>query len=113
MTKQAFDQIMAGAMDVLAYANGEREGFVVHIPPEVDVRAIRRRLKLSQPKFAETFGFSVGRIRDWEQGRFSIDAPSRVLLTVIDREPEAVMRALDVPKRARAARKHPALKAAG
>jgi putative transcriptional regulator len=93
MTK-AFEQIMAGARDALAFANGERDGFVVHIPPEIDVKAIRQRLKLSQPKFAEAFGFSVGRVRDWEQGRFAVDAPSRVLLTVIDREPEAVMRAL-------------------
>jgi putative transcriptional regulator len=91
---RAFDVIMNGLDDVEAYLNGEREDFVVHIPEEVDVKAIRRRLRLSQPKFAETFGFSVGRIRDWEQGRFPMDAPSRVFLTVIEREPDAVLRAL-------------------
>lgn len=93
MTK-TFDMIMGGLDEVEGYLGGAREGYAIHIPDEVDVKAIRRRLKLSQPKFAETFGFSVGRIRDWEQKRFEIDAPSRILLTVIDREPGAVMRAL-------------------
>lgn len=94
MSKSAFDQIAAGARDAIAYAEGRMEGAVTHIPTEVDLKAIRRRLKLSQPAFARTFGFSVGRIRDWEQRRTPIDAPSRVLLTVIAREPDAVKRAL-------------------
>ena len=94
MSKSAFEEIAAGLDDVSRFMSGDSRGFGVHIPKSVDVKAIRQRLKLSQPKFAETFGFSVGRIRDWEQGRFEIDAPSRVFLTVLDREPEAVMRAL-------------------
>lgn len=96
MTKQLFDELMAGLNEVERYLKGERGGFVVHVPKQVDVKAIRNKLKLTQPKFAETFGFSVGRIRDWEQGRTQVDAPSRVLLRVIDREPEAVMRALEI-----------------
>ena len=96
MTK-TFDMIMEGLDEVEGFLRGETDGFAVHIPQQVDVRAIRRKLNFSQPKFAETFGFSVGRIRDWEQGRFPVDAPSRVLLTVIDREPDAVLRALSKP----------------
>ena len=94
MSKSVFDQIAAGARDAIAYAEGRTDGAATHIPAEVDLKAIRRRLKLSQPAFARTFGFSVGRIRDWEQHRTPIDAPSRVLLTVISREPDAVKRAL-------------------
>ena len=104
MTK-AFDMIMTGLDDVEDFLDrGAREGFAVHVPNDVDVKAIRRKLNLSQPKFAATFGFSVGRIRDWEQGRFPVDAPSRMFLTVIDREPEAVMRALATPARKQARR---------
>lgn len=98
MTK-AFDMIMEGLDEVESYLKGDRAGFVVHIPEDVDVKAIRQKLKLSQPKFADTFGFSVGRVRDWEQKRFPIDAPSRVFLTVIEREPEAVFRALAAPNK--------------
>lgn len=93
MTK-AYDMIMSGLDEVEAFIGGDRKGFVVHAPKTVDIKAIRQRLHLSQPKFAETFGFSVGRLRDWEQGRSPVDAPLRMFLTVIDREPEAVMRAL-------------------
>ena len=95
MSKSAFDQISAGMNDAIAYANGKADGFATHIPVEVDLKAIRKRLRLSQPDFARRFGFTVGRIRDWEQHRTAIDASSRVLLTVIEREPEAVQRALE------------------
>jgi transcriptional regulator with XRE-family HTH domain len=54
------------------------------------------KLGLSQAAFAERYGFSIGRIRDWEQGRSNIDTPSRILLTVIDKEPDAIERALAV-----------------
>jgi putative transcriptional regulator len=96
---KTFDMIMRGLDDVEDYLDGQGEGHVVHIPDEVDVKAIRRKLKLSQPKFAETFGFSVGRIRDWEQKRFPVDAPSRIFLTVIEREPVAVFRALSADQK--------------
>jgi putative transcriptional regulator len=94
MTKNAFSKIMAGLQDTLEYVEGERAGFVTHIPEEVDLKGIRKGLGLSQVKFAEAFGFSPGRVRDWEQARFAIDAASRVLLTVIAKEPAAVLRAL-------------------
>lgn len=94
MTRAAFDQIAAGMRDAIAYAEGSTDGFETHLPAEVDIRSIRKRMKLSQPAFAKTFGFSLGRIRDWEQHRTPIDQSSRVLLTVIEREPEAVRRAL-------------------
>lgn len=94
MTKAAFDQIAAGMRDAIAYARGNTEGAITHVPAEVDIKAIRKKMKLSQPAFAKAFGFSVGRIRDWEQHRTPIDPSSRVLLTVIEREPDAVRRAL-------------------
>jgi putative transcriptional regulator len=64
----------------------------VHVPP--DVRAIRARLKLTQPAFARRFGLSLGTVRDWEQGRAAPDQAARVLLRVIETEPAAVERAL-------------------
>lgn len=93
---RAGSRILQGAHEALAFASCEAdvEGYNVHIPKEVDVKAIRRKLGLSQQAFAARFGFSVGRIRDWEQSRSNMDAPSRILLTIIDKEPEAVERAL-------------------
>ncbi len=38
MTKSAFDKIAAGLADVAGSMEGEREGFVIYLPEEVDER---------------------------------------------------------------------------
>jgi putative transcriptional regulator len=66
----------------------------VHVPADVDVRRIRKGLKLSQVEFAARFGLSPSTIRDWEQNRRKPEGAARVLLHVIKKEPDAVRRAL-------------------
>lgn len=61
-----------------------------HPPASVDVRAIRAGTGLSQAAFAKRFGFSVGAVREWEQGRRQPEAAARVLLLVIASRPEVV-----------------------
>ncbi len=58
------------------------------------VRAVRKRLGLSQAQFAARFHLPVGTLRDWEQNRRRPDAPARAYLRVIAREPDLVARAL-------------------
>ncbi|HTQ15571.1 MAG TPA: helix-turn-helix domain-containing protein [Rhizomicrobium sp.] len=58
------------------------------------VKAIRKRLGLSQQQFADRYGFTVETIRNYEQGHRRPRGPARVLLEVIAREPDAVTRAL-------------------
>ena len=96
MTKEAFESIMAGLEDALAYARGDRSRGVAHEIEvrEVDVRTVRVKLGLSQSSFASIFQVSVGTVRNWEQGRRRPEGPARALLRVIEREPEAVKRAL-------------------
>jgi putative transcriptional regulator len=66
----------------------------VYNPPLPDVKAIRKKLKLSQADFAWRFGFSVRTVQQWEQGRAVPDRPARILLRVIEQSPRAVERAL-------------------
>jgi putative transcriptional regulator len=96
MAKSAFDKIAAGLNDAIAIAKGEADlaTYHVHVPDTVDVRAVRKSLKLTQAEFAARFGFSLGTVRDWEQARTAPKASDRVLLKVIEREPKAVMAAL-------------------
>ncbi|MDT0632712.1 helix-turn-helix domain-containing protein [Rubrivirga sp. S365] len=47
---------------------------------ELDVRAIREGLGLSQDRFAAYLDVSVGTIRNWEQGRRTPRGPARRLL---------------------------------
>lgn len=94
MTKKAFEKIMAGLEDAKAHLAGDETRAVVHVPDEIDVRAIRKRFKLSQARFAAKFGFDSRALQDWEQKRRLPDRSARILLRVIEREPKAVERAL-------------------
>jgi len=64
------------------------------VPEGIDVRAIRLKHKMSQAAFAARYGLALDALQDWEQGRRSPNRYARILLTVIDREPRAVERAL-------------------
>lgn len=86
--------ILRGARQALEYARGAREGFVAHVPEDVDVAAIRKRLGLSQGDFAARFGFKLDAVQNWEQGRRRPEGAARAFLRVIEREPAAVQRAL-------------------
>ncbi|ALL15187.1 helix-turn-helix domain-containing protein [Caulobacter henricii] len=89
-----FHRIMAGLEEVAQIVEGRAAPARLRAPGEVDVRAIRQRLGLSQSAFAARFGFSASAVKDWEQHRRRPEAAARILLTVIDREPAAVARAL-------------------
>lgn len=91
-----FQRIMRGLGEVEAFENGAADpgAYRVHVPERVDVRSMRAKLGLSQAEFSARFGFSKATVQDWEQGRRQPEASARVLLKVIDREPEAVQRAL-------------------
>jgi putative transcriptional regulator len=96
MSKQAFDKIKAGIEGAIAIARGEAEPatYRVHVPEEIDVKAIRRKLGMSQAKFAASFGFGIDAVQNWEQGRRRPEGAARAFLRVIEREPDAVRRAL-------------------
>src|SRR5215471_13608761 len=57
-------------------------------------KRIRWRLHMSQVEFAKTFHIPLGTLRDWEQHRRDPDQAAQAYLAVIDREPDAVRRAL-------------------
>jgi putative transcriptional regulator len=90
----AFNKIMAGLLDAGAIARGEKEPPKLFVPPEIDVKAIRNALKMSQPDFANTFGFSIAQVRNWEQGRNRPLGAMRAYMIVIQRDPKSVTEAL-------------------
>ncbi len=95
MSKRAFDKIAAGLDEALAVARGEVGAAKMHVPPEMDVRAVRAKTGLSQDAFASSFGFTVHQVRQWEQGRNRPLGAMRAYLLVIDRRPEVVREALE------------------
>ena len=93
MTK-AFKNIMAGLEDALAFAEGDNSRAKARKIEVVDVKAIREKTGLSQPRFAAVFKIPVGTLRNWEQGRRQPEGPAIALLHIIDKEPETAVRAL-------------------
>lgn len=103
MSKKAFDKIAEGLTEALAIARGEAKPAKLHIPPEIDVAAIRARTKLSQEDFAAVFGFTINQIRDWEQGRARPLGGVRAYLLIIQRDAKRVLELLRGARGKRAA----------
>lgn len=93
MTKLG-DRLIESAKEARAIARGEATPARIVLPAPIDVAEIRRKTGLSQEKFARRFGLPTAIVRDWEQKRRNPDAAARALLIVIDKEPDAVERAL-------------------
>lgn len=91
MTK-AYDSVMEGLHEALAFAEGKNSKAVVHTieVPTVDVAAIRKKTGLSQPDFAKSIGVAKGTLLNWEQGRRQPTGPARILLAMIARKPSLV-----------------------
>ena len=97
MKRTKIGREVEGALgEVLAHVRGEVDlpCRIVDDPSAERIRALRKRMKLSRQKFADRFGLDARALQDWEQGRRVPDRAARVLLTVIDSDPEAVERAL-------------------
>jgi putative transcriptional regulator len=88
-------EIEAGLREAIAYQRGEiaLETRVVEPMPAARVRQIRKSVARSPKEFERRFGVPARTLEGWEQGR-KVDVTARVLLTVIERNPEAVESAL-------------------
>jgi putative transcriptional regulator len=89
-----FEDMMTGLDEVDAFLAGKKTGYRVSVPAEVDVKVIRKRLNMTQARFSDTFGFSLDAVKHWEGGRRTPESSARAFLTVIARNPQAVIKAL-------------------
>ena len=62
--------------------------------PDIDVRAIRQAIGMTQVEFAVAFEFSVRTVQEWERGAKRPSGPARTLLRAIKGDPEGLRRAL-------------------
>lgn len=62
---KAFEMMMEGMDDAIAYAEGDASrGRIAH---PVDVRAIREKTGKTREAFASAYGLPLDTVRDWEQ----------------------------------------------
>lgn len=88
--------VIEGLKEVLAHVRGEIQltRYDYNVPGPVNVKAIRTKQGLSQSQFAKRYGFSVRTLQDWELGRVQPPSAVRAYLTVIERYPDTVEKAL-------------------
>jgi putative transcriptional regulator len=94
-----FEDLKAALGEVDAFLGGSRRGYKVSVPAEINVKSIRKRLQMTQAAFSETFGFSLDAVKHWEGGRRTPEASARAFLTVIAKNPKAVISALHSPRK--------------
>jgi putative transcriptional regulator len=85
--------LIEGMKQVLSHQRGKVELEQVW-PKPIDVKAIRKRVKMSQAEFSRAYGISKRALQEWEQGGRQPDSAARAYLTVIAKEPAVVRRAL-------------------
>ncbi|MDT8453208.1 MAG: helix-turn-helix domain-containing protein [Gammaproteobacteria bacterium] len=91
---KSFDSIKQGLDESLEFSKVNKGKAVVHEFTPVDVKNIRANVGMSQNVFASAFGISVSTLRHWERGDRTPQGPALVLLNVVSKEPEAVLKDL-------------------
>ncbi len=86
--------LIEGMTEAVAHAEGKAQGAAVHLVEVPDVRAIRRRLHMSQHEFAAAYRIPLATLKNWEQGRRIPDAPAAAYLQAIARKPQLIRDAL-------------------
>ena len=94
MKEKAFNELLEGIDAIRAIHAGKRKPSRVIVFHRLEVKAIRKRLHVSQPQFARLIGVSAATLRNWEQGRTYPEGAARALLKIAARRPDVVLEAL-------------------
>jgi len=89
-----FESIKQGLTEAVDFSEGNIKKATIHRFDPVDVKAIRANVHMTQTEFAANLGISLGTLRHWERGDRTPRGPALVLLTVLSKNPSAVIQAL-------------------
>ncbi len=94
MDKELFADLKQSLKEAAAIRRGEHApGRVTEISAP-DAKSIRAKVGLSQAEFARLIGVKVATLRNWEQHRRQPTGAAAALLTIVEKEPVAALRAL-------------------
>lgn len=85
------DDLIQAMTEALAHAKDAGPA-ILHDP--IAPRDVRQQARLTQAQMAPLMGMSLSGYRKWEQGQRRISGPAATLLRLIQKEPDAVKRAL-------------------
>ena len=94
MNKELFEDLTKSIKEAGKIQRGEAKASRVFTYNAIDVRRLRKSVKVSQSKFALMIGVSVDTVQNWEQGRRKPRGPAMALLRVFEKSPRTVVAAL-------------------
>ena len=94
MKDEQFTELIASVKEAGKIMRGEIKPSRVFHFPEPDVKAIRENIGISQSTFAALIGVSPRTLQNWEQGHRHPTGPAKVLLRLVQSDPESVIKNL-------------------
>ena len=94
MKEMGLKELLKSIDEARAIKAGTRKPSRVIRFDRLEVKAIRKKLRVSQTQFAYIIGVSPATLRNWEQGRTYPEGAARVLLKVAAKRPQSVLEAL-------------------
>jgi len=94
MKKELFNDLIKSIQEAGQIRKGLLKPSRVFEYRPVDVKRVRNKLHVSQSQFALMIGVSRATLQNWEQGRREPEGPAKALLKVVEKNPKAVLEAL-------------------
>ena len=94
MKNELFDELVESIEEAGKIKKGKVKPFRSFEYHPVDIKRIRSNLDVSQSQFALMIGVSKSTLQNWEQGRREPDGPAKALLRIVEKQPAAVLQAL-------------------
>ncbi|SHE22498.1 NadS family protein [methanotrophic endosymbiont of Bathymodiolus puteoserpentis (Logatchev)] len=95
MNKELFNELLDSVEEAGEIHRGERASSREFNFADPDVRAIRKQIGFSQSKFSALIGVSIRTLQNWEQGHRHPTGPAKVLLKLVQSNPESVFTELN------------------
>ncbi len=94
MNSELFNELLESVDEAGKIMRGEKSASREFNFAEPDVKAIRQQVGFSQAKFSGLLGVSIRTLQNWEQGHRHPTGPAKVLLKLVQSNPESVFKQL-------------------
>ncbi len=88
---ESFESIKQGLEEAIQFAKGKEIGAKLFEPTEIDVKELRKKVKMTQVEFAAAFGISIGTLRHWERRDRTPQGPALILLNLVSKDPKTIL----------------------
>ncbi len=92
---ERFESIKKGAQEAIKWKKGKKTAARARRYTAMDVAGIRKKTKMTQREFSESFSIPLLTLRQWEQGKRVPQGTAQTLLKIIDTDAESVLRAIE------------------